>query len=199
MSQTANELRTRNMRTVAALAALFLLPLMVSFWLYYATDWRPAGSTVHGQLISPPRPLPALDFAGSEAQPATPNVFADKWSLVYVGDGKCDESCRRALVVMRQTRLALNNEMTRVNRVFLATANCCNEDFLRREHAGLVFIDASSERSQALLRYFPLEEPAHTLFVVDPLGNLMMRYDARQNPKGLLQDLKKVLKLSHIG
>jgi hypothetical protein len=184
MSMTSDELRTRNLRTVAALAGLFLLPLIVSFWLYYATDWRPAGSTAHGELISPPRPLPA-----------TPALVADKWTLVYIGDGQCDESCRRALLVMRQTRLALNNEMTRVNRVFLTTAHCCDEEFLRREHQGLIVADASAE----LLRHFPEQNRAEKLFVVDPLGNLMMRYDARQNPKGLLQDLKKLLKLSHIG
>ena len=45
MNTTTNNLRARNLRTVAALAALFLLPLLISFWLYYATDWRPAGST----------------------------------------------------------------------------------------------------------------------------------------------------------
>ena len=45
----------------------------------------------------------------------------------------------------------------------------------------------------------PLQDRANWLFIVDPLGNLVMRYDARDNPKGLLEDLKKLLKLSHIG
>jgi hypothetical protein len=46
---------------------------------------------------------------------------------------------------------------------------------------------------------FPVADREQSLFIVDPLGNLMMRYDVRQNPKGLLQDLKKLLSLSHIG
>ena len=46
---------------------------------------------------------------------------------------------------------------------------------------------------------FPAGEREHTLFIVDPLGNLMMSYDARQDPHGLLEDLKKLLRLSHIG
>jgi hypothetical protein len=90
--------------------------------------------------------------------------------------------------------------MTRVKRVFLATGACCDKQFLEREHQGLVTLDsASSSELQGLVQQFPPEDRAHMLFVVDPLGNLMMRYDARQNPKGLLQDLKKLLKLSHIG
>jgi hypothetical protein len=183
VSSTTNELRSRNLRTVAALAGLFLLPLLVSFWLYYATDWRPTGSTIHGELISPARPLAS-------------KLFADKWTLVYVGDGSCADACRRSLLVMRQTRLALNNEMTRVQRVFLVTSHCCNEEFIRREHPGLVTVE---QPEPALLANFPTTDRDDMLFVVDPMGNLMMRYDSRQNPKGLLEDLKKLLKLSHIG
>jgi hypothetical protein len=187
MSSSTSELRTRNLRTVGALAAIFLLPLFISFWLYYATDWRPAGSTIHGTLITPARQLPE------------PQQFADKWTLVYVGNGECQDACRRALLVMRQTRLSLNNEMTRVNRMFLATDHCCNQDFLQREHPGLRVFDASHEPMQALIGHFPEADRDYQLFVVDPLGNLMMSYDSRANPKGLLDDLKKLLKLSHIG
>jgi hypothetical protein len=193
MSMTANEMRARNLRTIGALAALFFLPLLVSFWMYYATDWRPAGSTINGVLIDPARPLPAVQSSAGE-------LFRESWTMVYAGGGECDEACRHALLVMRQTRLALNNEMTRVKRVFLATGSCCDKQFLEREHQGLVTLDsASSSELQGLVQQFPAEDRAHMLFVVDPLGNLMMRYDARQNPKGLLQDLKKLLKLSHIG
>ncbi len=177
------ELRSRNLRTLAALAGLFLLPLVIAFWMYYGTDWRPAQTVNHGQLITPVRPLPGT-------------LFHHKWTLIYVGDGQCDAACRTALHVMRQTRLSLNNDMTRVDRMFLVTSNCCAREFLDREHSGLIVVDAPG---QALIAEFPADERAQSLFIVDPLGNLMMRYDVRQNPKGLLQDLKKLLSLSHIG
>jgi len=86
-----------------------------------------------------------------------------------------------------------------VHRVFLATGECCNLAFLAREHAGLEVLDASGPAAEPLLAQFPQAERAHMLFVVDPLGNLMMRYDTRRPPRGLLQDLKKLLQLSHIG
>ena len=100
---------------------------------------------------------------------------------------------------MRQTRLSLNSEMSRVERVFLATSQCCAREFLAQEHPGLLVLDATGPSASSLLSAFPLSEREQSLFIVDPLGNLMMRYDVRQNPKGLLQDLKKLLSLSHIG
>ena len=67
------------------------------------------------------------------------------------------------------------------------------------EHPGLLALDASGEDARRLLEEFPSPAREHVLFVVDPLGNLMMSYDARRDPHGLLEDLKKLLKLSHIG
>jgi cytochrome oxidase Cu insertion factor (SCO1/SenC/PrrC family) len=130
---------------------------------------------------------------------AAANLFRDKWALVYVGDGRCDDACKTALYFMRQTRLSLNNEMTRVARIFLATAQCCDREFLEREHSGLVVLDATGAYARDLLKTFPQTDRPQSLFIVDPLGNLVMRYDTRDDPKGLLTDLKKLLKLSHIG
>jgi cytochrome oxidase Cu insertion factor (SCO1/SenC/PrrC family) len=192
------ELHRRNFRTVFALAGLFLLPLLLSFWLYYGVHWHPPGMSNHGELIEPVRPLPEVPLADA-AGTAQSHVFQGHWTLVYVGDGGCDAHCHEVLFFMRQTRLSLNNEMTRVQRVFLATANCCDRTFLASEHPGLRVLDASQAAAQPLLAQFPGEGRAQALYVVDPLGNLMMRYDARLPPKGLLEDLKRLLQLSHIG
>jgi hypothetical protein len=183
------ELHRRNFRTVFALAGLFLLPLLLSFWLYYGLHWRPRAMSNHGELIEPVRPLPDVPD----------HIFQGHWTVVYVGDGACDARCRDTLFFMRQTRLSLNTEMTRVQRVFLVTGNCCDRAFLAAEHPGLRVLDASSAAAQPLLAPFQAADRAQTLFVVDPLGNLMMRYDARLPPKGLLEDLKRLLQLSHIG
>ncbi len=153
--------------------------------------WRPSGATNHGELIQPPRPLPQLA--------ANPTLFRGVWSLVYIGDGSCDASCRGTLYVMRQTRLALGIDQTRLARVFLATANCCDKDYLAREHAGMTIFDTAGAGGAQLLDLFPPGDRAHTLFVVDPLGNLMMRYDVRREPVCLLVDLKRLLELSQIG
>jgi hypothetical protein len=206
MSAGVEELRRRNLLTLAGLAALFLLPLLGSFWLYYGTDWRPAGHVNHGELISPPRPLPqealpriSLGSRPGELPAAETPLFRRTWTLAYVGDGSCEAACRRTLYVMRQTRLALGTDMPRVARVFLVTGHCCAKAYLAHEQGGLLVLDATGAPGERLLAQFPAADRGYSLFIVDPLGNLMMRYDVRRNPRGLLIDLRRLLALSDIG
>jgi len=188
--------RRRGRRTLLLLAAIFLLPVAASFALYYGKIWRPAASSSKGELITPARPLDVTGLRNPDGSAASAGALKDKWSLIYIGDGACDAACRSALVFGRQTRLALNNEMSRVQRVFLATGNCCANDYFAKEQPGLVAFDASA--AQRLLAQFPADR-GHSLYIVDPLGNLMMRHDATRTSKDLLDDLKKLLRLSHIG
>ena len=192
MNASLQEVRARNLRTVALLAALFLIPLLAAFCMYYGAGWRPAQSTNHGALILPPRELPrtSAEFG---------STFTHAWSLVYIGAHTCDESCAGALYVMRQTHLGLNNDMDRVRRVFLATADPRTLELRADERPGLVVVDATTPEGELLVRQFPQDDRAHAIFIVDPHGNLMMRFDTRANPKGLREDLTKLLKLSHVG
>ena len=192
------EARRCGRRTLLGLAALFLLPVAVAFTLYYGKMWRPAGSSSKGELIEPARPLAISGLKHPDGSAAGAEVFRDKWSLIYIGDGACDADCRNALVFARQSRLALNNEMTRVQRIFLATDHCCANEYFAQEHPGMIALDASTPEAQALLAQFPRDH-ARSLYIVDPLGNLMMRHDGEHTSKDLLSDLKKLLKLSHIG
>ena len=184
-----NETPRPQRRTLLLLLALFIAPLVAAFALYYGLGWRPASQSIHGELISPARPMP------SGAQ-----QLRGDWLLVYVGDGGCDADCRTALVFARQTRLSLGKEMTRLGRVMLVTDNCCEVTYLKKEHDGIKVFDVSGEADKAeLMNVLPVVDLKHTLFVVDPLGNLVMRYDVRQSPAGLLDDLRKLLRLSSIG
>jgi cytochrome oxidase Cu insertion factor (SCO1/SenC/PrrC family) len=199
------------------LMLLFFAPLLLAFLIYYGSGWRPAGRTNHGVLILPARSLPQValpqvalpQFAvpGTAASasapdgeaPAAASVFSGKWSLVYIGRGDCDAECRNTLYFMRQTHFGLANLIPRVQRVFLVTADCCDREFLAREQPKLITLNAQGSAGAALLALFPGERRAASIFVVDPRGNLMMRYDAHEDPKGLRDDLKKLLALSHIG
>jgi hypothetical protein len=198
-----NALPVRGRGPALLLLLLFAAPLAFAFWLYYGSGWRPTGHTNHGALIDPARPLPEVALAAVGGSEPLPKVFEGKWSLVVIGQGTaaehgCDAPCQRALVYARQTWLSLGRELTRVQRVLLAPAGCCDADYLKREHDGLVALDATTPGADALLAQFP-SPTADGIYVVDPRGNLMMRYDVHQDPKGLRLDLKKLLDLSHIG
>jgi hypothetical protein len=177
---------TRSRRMLLLLTGLFMLPLAIAFLAYYS-GWRPAGNTNHGELLQPIRQLPELS-----------QELTGKWALAWVGDGACDSACQTALVFARQTRLSLGKDTTRVNWVLLATDRCCDRQYLDTAHKGIIAIDAAAARD-ALLAVLPAKDLPHSLFVIDPLGNIVLRYDVRENPRGLLEDMKKLLKLSHIG
>jgi cytochrome oxidase Cu insertion factor (SCO1/SenC/PrrC family) len=195
----APTLLPRSRGLLLLLVVLFFAPLLLAFLMYYGSAWRPVGHTNHGTLIEPPRPLPRLSLPRADGSPAAEGVLVGRWSLVYVGSGDCDAACRETLFFMRQTFLGMGNLIPRLQQVFLATGHCCDRGFLEREHSDLLTLDAGGDAAAVWLARIPPDERASTLFIVDPRGNLMMRYDAHQDPKGLHEDLKKLLDLSHIG
>jgi hypothetical protein len=190
-------------RTFWWVLALFATPLALSFALYYGSGWRPAGRTNHGELITPPRPLPSVTLPRIDK--AGTGVLSDKWSLVYVGGGSCDDDCRRTLYFTQQTQLSLGQLMPRIQRIFLVTHDCCASTPVPPAEAGtgeqtdLLMLDATGAAAAPLRASLPMGDAPTTVYIVDPRGNLMMRYDSRAEPKGLREDLKKLLDLSHIG
>ena len=131
---TGHPLRSR--RQVYILIGVFFAPLILAFILYYGLGIRPAGSTNKGDLIQPAVPLPEVTLPGVTDQHLPANFLRGKWSMVFIGDGACDNRCRDALTLMRQTRLALNDDITRVQRVYLVTGNCCNSNNQDQEKRG---------------------------------------------------------------
>jgi len=196
----------RGRRQLLLLAALFFVPLAIAFWLYYGgSGWRPVGGTNKGDLVDPAVPLPEVALVRPEGGTTATGFLRGKWTVAYLGDGACDERCRKALYLSRQTRIALNKDMDRVQRVFLATSPDIDARFIATEHPDLqLALVGADEGSQALLAAFPALDgiapaAAGRLYLIDPLGNLVLSYAASAPDKALLTDIKKLLKLSHIG
>lgn len=192
-------------RQLWLVVAMFFVPLGIAFLMYYGNlGWRPEGSTNKGELIDPARPLPEVALVTPAGSPTTSDFLRGKWSIVYVGSGACDEACRRALTDIRQVRLALNQNSSRVQRVFLYSGPCCDQAYFSTEQAGLIAASVDDAAGKSVLSVFPAAGgvdvlEAGRLYLVDPLGNLMMSYERGAPVKGLLEDLKKLLNLSHIG
>lgn len=199
----------RQRRLLVGLAALFFAPLAASFYLYYGpVAWRPGHRVNHGDLIDPPRPLPAVSLPlarpdAAAAGSSKPDLLKGKWTLLYVGQGSCSAVCRADLYNTRQVRIALNRDMDRVQRVFIAEGACCDFAFLGAEHPDLVTLRGTPEAA-SLLELLPAFNgipplAADRIYLIDPLGNLMMSFAPDSKPKGLLTDLKRLLGLSHVG
>jgi len=205
MTSTAPEAVRRGRRQLLALAALFFVPLAIAFWMYYGpTGWRPSGDASKGDLIEPARPLAEIALTTMDGEATAPSLLRGKWTMLYVGDGLCDDRCRKALYLMRQSRIALNKDMDRVQRVFLVTGRCCDRGFLATEHPDLLVATVEDAASAALLEPFPTYDGvpiagAGRIYLVDPLGNLLMSYAPTAPDRALLSDVKKLLRLSHIG
>jgi hypothetical protein len=192
----------RHRRQLIGLALLFFAPLALAFYLYYGPAWHPVGHVNSGDLIVPVRPLPPLSLPLLASGQTDPAFLKGKWTFLYVTSGPCGPGCLARLYDTRQVRLALDRDMHRVQRVFIGDAGCCDLEVLRRQHPDLILIRASAAAAP-LLAVLPLDaavpDPAPRVYLIDPLGNLMMSYAAGARPKGMLEDMKRLLRLSSIG
>jgi cytochrome oxidase Cu insertion factor (SCO1/SenC/PrrC family) len=200
--RSAHAHQARQRRMLIGVALMFFAPLTLAFFLYYGTGWHPGGRVNAGELIVPARPLPALALPIATGDARTnPDFLKGKWTLLYVQKGRCDDECGKHLYDTRQVRLALDHEMDRVQRVFIGDADCCNFQELKQAHPDLIVIRASPADA-ALLDLLPVREGAlnsHRVYLIDPLSNAMMFYAADARPKGMLEDMKRLLRLSSIG
>jgi cytochrome oxidase Cu insertion factor (SCO1/SenC/PrrC family) len=200
MPLTTHDRRQR--RILIGLALMFFAPLGLSFYLYYGKSWHPGGRVNAGELITPARPLPSLALPlAAGAGVTNPQFLKGKWTFLYVQHGRCDDECRRHLYDTRQVRLALDREMNRVQRVFIGDSDCCDIAELKVAHPDLMVIRASpaDEPLLALLPKGAAAVNAHLVYLIDPLGNVMMFYAPGVKSKGMLEDMKRLLRLSSIG
>jgi hypothetical protein len=190
----------RQRRLLIGLALLFFAPLGLAFYLYYGHGtWHPGGHVNAGELITPVRPLPALALPLLREGSTESNFLKGKWTLLYVSTGDCAENCRRRLYDTRQIRLALDRDMNRVQRVLVAEDGCCDAGFLHDEHPDLIAIRATPTAAPLLALLPGRDSGAARVYLIDPLGNLMMFYGADVAAKGMLEDMKRLLRLSSIG
>jgi hypothetical protein len=191
-------------RLLIGLALLFFAPLGLAFYLYYGHGtWHPGGRVNAGELVEPARPLPSLALPLLGSGTTDPNFLKGKWTFLYAGSGPCTAECRTHLYDTRQVRLALDRDMGRVQRVFIADGDCCDAQFLREQHPDLITIRANAAAAP-LLALLPGRDGASAalaprVYLIDPLGNLMMFYASDARPKGMLEDMKRLLRLSSIG
>jgi len=163
--------------------AVCAAPLLAG-WILYLSHWTPRATGNYGELI-PPRPLsgPALD------------ALRGKWVLVAFDAAACDAYCEKKLYFMRQVRKAQGKESERIERLWIVTdAAAPRPELLAAIEGTRIF----RPRNSALAGEFP-GNPAQHIYLVDPLGNLMLRFPPDPDPSGMVKDLQRLLKYSKFG
>lgn len=177
-------------------ALVFVAPLIAAAWMFYGdSGWQPVGRTNHGHLLEP-----IVNLNELPGQPPLKSLAATggRWLLIYANDGACLAPCREALYRMRQARLMLGNDMTRVARIFLHGDIGPDKVWLDEEHKGLITISNAGLNDTLNLKR-PASLGSGGLFLVDPLGNLVMYFAADLAPDDMVGDIEHLLELSHIG
>lgn len=181
-----------------AIIAVCASPLIGSYVAYYAI--KPGGRTNYGDILDPRKyPMPDLAVMTLDGKPTALEAYKGKWIMVQADAGACDASCHKKLYEMRQLRLTQGKAMQRIERVWLITDAEPLETTLMREYDGTRMLRANPA---ALEKWLPAEagtKVSDHIYMIDPLGNLMMRFPKDADPNKIKQDLGKLLRASSIG
>jgi cytochrome oxidase Cu insertion factor (SCO1/SenC/PrrC family) len=176
------------------LVAVFVAPVIAAYLAYFG--WRPAAHTNYGELLAV-APLQRTAGHVVDGTPLDLQALRGKWVMVRVGPAACNSECARQLYLMRQLRLALGKDQARIERVWVVTGSGEAASELLKAHAGL---RAWRPADAAFVRQLPAAaDGSSPIYLVDPLGNTMMRFPARPDPKRMMKDLKLLLKASQVG
>lgn len=197
------ETMKKNRRRLLLIVAFFLVPLAIAtLWYQRLPDnFQPGKTTNNGEFIRPAVPLTAFSqttLAGSELDGKQMETV---WTLVHLVAASCDEACSKSLYNTRQIRIALNKDIDRIKRVAVLseTAVQGTDEKMWASHPDMTFALEAEGGLGAQIRAAAGVRAPNTVYLVDPLGNIMMQFPPDLNPKLLMKDLKKLLKLSRIG
>ena len=204
--------RRRNRLILIGLLLVCLAPVVASYLTFYV--FTPDSRTNYGRLVDPQRDVNPLEVTvarlgalepeelpvqAATGESVTLSAFAGRWLLVVPESGACGEGCRQRLVDTRQVRLTTGRERSRVGRVLLLSAQAPEPGEWLAEHPGLHVLRLPGRIPDAL---FPASEghsASDHVFVVDPLGHLMMRWPVAADPNKTKKDLMRLLKVSRVG
>jgi len=184
----------RRYRVLYALIAVGIAPVLASYFTYYVLP--PSQRTNFGALIEPQRPVPELDLRTLDGQPFQLRSLAGKWTLLAVDRADCELACADKLFALRQQRLMTGKERERVERVWLIVDGAPLSTLLMHEHEGMHMLRADGARLRAWLPVADGGRIEDFIYVVDPFGNLMLRWPALGEPGAIKRDLSRLLRAS---
>ena len=185
-------------RRMLLLLLVCAAPVVASYLTYFVI--RPDGRTNYSELIEPLRPMPAAmplrDLQGAAVKPES---LQGQWLLVVVAGGACDASCEKRLWLQRQLVEALGRDKDRLDKVWLVTDDAAPRpqtlDAIRTNTRATV-LRVPARALSGWLQPAPGRALEEHLYIVDPLGNWMMRVPVNPEPAKLKRDIDKLLRAS---
>lgn len=177
--------------TLWLILAICVLPVIAATALYFW--WTPTSFVNHGELLEP-APLAQVALTRADGSEFRFRELEGQWIFVSVDDAACDENCLRKLYLMRQIRLTQGKDADRIERVWLVRDGNQPATQTLQDYAGTSTIVLSPRES---LSFFPASGSRDQyIYLIDPLGNLMMRFSREVDPSLIKKDVAKLLRVS---
>lgn len=188
-----------------------LAPLVAALIVYFIPELRPEGSAAYGELVQPQRPMPNakdLPLTTLDGKPFDLGSLKGKWIMMAADGAACPESCARKLYIIRNTHASQGKHVERLARVWFITDDAPVPEKVLEAYKGAVMVRVNPVvLQQFLLGGGPgamTPEQARQglsipIWVIDPLGNLMLEYPAVADPEMFRNDIRKLIKSSRIG
>lgn len=174
------------------LAVIFLLPFTIAKTMHLLNVHPTSYS--YGKLIQPPQALTFPNLQDPKGTAFTAQQWLKKWNIVTIDATDCQGPCQAQVYLLRQINIALGKDASRVRRVLIAHASGNSETLidLQKQNSDLIILTGKDSQMEQLMNQFGAVKGS--IYLVDPKGNLMMHYPPDAKPKGILVDLKKLLK-----
>ena len=195
----AGEARRTRIGRIKMLLVLLVCaaPVIASYMTYFVI--RPEGRSNYGTLIEPSRSLPRVAATALDGKPLDLVSLKGQWLLVVVGPSACAEDCQKQLYTQRQLREMLGRERDRIDKVWLVTDDGPVAPELQKAIGNVappVIVRLPRTAVASWLQPEPGQALEDHLFVVDPMGEWMMRMPARPDPGKVKRDLERLLRAS---
>jgi len=182
-----------------ALIASFAVPAILAYGYYFFGD-RPAVKS-NGELIIPVVDIHTLKITDKEGELLSEEALTPHWRMAYFVGANCDNSCQTSLYNMRQTNIAIGKYQDRVNHaiVHLAEPDDAFLALIEKEYSkstGRIYANAENITALSTLEKNPAK--MESIYLIDPLGNIMMHFPKTLEPKLIRKDLNKLLKVSRL-
>lgn len=193
------EMQRKGRRVFVYMLIFFVVPIIVVIMMYQL-NWKPNGISL-GELVTPPRLLTSsLEVKTSDAVALSPVFWKERWSIVYVAEN-CTQVCVDKLHDMRQLHASLYKDIGRAQRVLITSSQ--DVAAIKRDYPGLIIINQPEAEVTALALQFQLDgeniKSSNRLYLVDPLGHLMMSYQANVPLSDVRKDVARLLRYSWAG